>query len=71
MDPRVVLTLIIGKIFLSRVPFNIICILGHLITYPEIPHFYGSQALPFDSIVCNTNGGCIIAMYHCFRLWVS
>jgi hypothetical protein len=71
MCPRVVLALVISKTYLPGVLFYIICILGNFITYPEIPHFYRLQVLSFDSIVCNTNIGCIVAMNYCFRLRVS
>ncbi len=60
---RVMLILVIGKIFLPRVLFNIICILGNFITYPEIPLFHGSQVLSLDRIVCNTDCGCIVTLF--------
>jgi hypothetical protein len=31
-------------------------------------HFHRSRSLPFDSIIRDTHGGCIIAMYRCFWL---
>jgi hypothetical protein len=40
MCPWVVFTLAIGKILFAGVPFDIICILSHLITNPKISHFH-------------------------------
>jgi hypothetical protein len=62
MCPRVVFTLVISKIFFTRVPFDIVRILGNLITHPKISHFHRARLLLFDSVVCNAYGGGIVAM---------
>jgi hypothetical protein len=68
MCPRVVFTLVISKILFSRVPFDIIHILGNLITHPKISHFCQARSLSFDGVVCNAYGGGIVAMNGCFWL---
>ncbi len=68
MCSSVLLALIISKIFLARVPPNIICILGNFVAYPDISHFHGTQMLAFDHIICYT-GGCIAVTVD-LRFWL-
>ncbi len=56
MCAGMVLALIICKIFLSGVPFNIVGILRNFITHPKISHFHRSRPLAFDSVVCDAPG---------------
>ncbi len=69
MCSGVMLALIISKIFLARVPFNIICILGNIVAYPEISHFHGTQTLAFNRIICYTNGCITVAVD--LRFWLQ
>ncbi len=68
MCPRVVFTLVISKILFTRVPFDIVCILGNLITHPKMSHFHQARSLLFDSVVRNAYGGGVVAMGGCFWL---
>jgi hypothetical protein len=52
-------------------PFGIAGILGNFITDPKISHFHQTRLLPFDSVVCNADGGGVVAMDQCFGLWVA
>ncbi len=60
-----VFTLVISKIFLARMPSDIICILRDLITNPEVPHLHLTGALMFNGVVCNANSGGVVAMDRC------
>ncbi len=71
MCSRVMLALAISKIFLARVPFNIIYILGNFVAHPEIMHFHGLQTLTFHRIICNADSGCVVAVYLHFGLQVA
>jgi hypothetical protein len=71
MRPRVMLALITSQIFLPRVPFNIIRILYNFITHPEIPHFHRLRALSLDSVVCDTDGSCVVIIDLYFGLGIS
>ena len=71
MCPRVVFTLVISKILFTRVPFDIVRILGNLITHPKISHFHRARLLSVDGVVCNAYGGGIVAMDLCFWLRVA
>jgi hypothetical protein len=71
MRPGVMLALIISQIFLPRVPFNIICILCNFITHPEISHFHRLQVPSLNSVVHDTDSGCIVAIDLYFWLGVS
>jgi hypothetical protein len=71
MCPGMVLALIICKIFLSGVPFNIVGILRNFITHPKISHFHRSRPLAFDSVVCDADGRGVVAMDRGFRLGMS
>ncbi len=68
MCPRLVFALIVRKIFLSGVPFDIVCILGNFIADPKISHFHRSRMLVFDGVVRNADGGGVVAMDRRFRL---
>jgi hypothetical protein len=68
MCPGVMFTLVIGKVFLTGLPFKRIHILYFFFACPKISHFHGTQLLPFDGVVCNTNGGPIIAVHWYFWL---
>ena len=58
----VVFTLVIRKIFLSRMPSDIICILGNFITHPKVSHFHASRSLALNGIIGNADGGRVFAM---------
>ncbi len=71
MSPGMVFALIIGKIFLSRVPVtNIVGILCYLVTNPKISHFHRLRTLAFDSVVRDTDGRGVVAMDRGFWLGV-
>ena len=59
---RMMFTLIVRQILLAGVPYERIHILCFVFTSPKIPHFHCSQALLFDAIVSDPNGGCIVAV---------
>ncbi len=59
MRPRVMFTLIIGKVFHPGVPLKRIHILYIFFTSPKISHFHCSRLLSFDGVVCNAHGRCI------------
>jgi hypothetical protein len=61
----VVLALIVSKVLLPGVPFNFVDILCFLVTYPKISHFHRLRSLPFDGVVCDADGGRIVAVYRC------
>jgi hypothetical protein len=69
--PIMVFTLVISKIFLARMPSDIICILRDLITNPEVPHLHQTGWLMFNGVVCNANSGGVVAMDRSFGLWMS
>jgi hypothetical protein len=69
--PGMVFTLVISKIFLARMPSDIIYILRDLITNSEIPHLHQMGALTFNGVVYNANSGGIVAMDRSFGLWMS
>ena len=71
MGAYVVLALVVCKILLPGVPFNFVDILCFFVTYPKISHFHRSRSLSFDSVVCDADGGGIVAMYRCSRLGMS
>jgi len=58
-------TLVVSKILLPGVPFKFVGILCHLITYPKIPHFHRSQSLSFHGVICDADGGGVVAMHRC------
>jgi hypothetical protein len=66
-----VFTLVINKIFLARMPSDIICILHNLITNPEVPHLHRTGVLMFNGVVCTANSSGIVAMDRSFGLWMS
>ena len=68
MGAYVVLALVVSKILLPGVPFNFVDILCFLVTNPKISHFHRSRSLSLDSVVCDANGGGIVAMHRCSRL---
>ena len=68
MQSDIVFTLVIGQIFLSCVPSEVINLLWNLVTYPEKSHFHWSWSLSLHCIVCYSNCCCIIPMY--WRLWL-
>jgi hypothetical protein len=69
--PGMVFTLVISKIFLARMPSDIICILRNLITNPEVLHLHRTGALRFNGVVRNANSGDVVAMDRSFMLWMS
>jgi hypothetical protein len=71
VSPRLVLTLVIRKIFLPGMPTKFVHILHHLFTKPEKSQFNRLQLLKFDSIVSNANGHGVIAMHWDPWLWMS
>jgi hypothetical protein len=71
VGPNVVLALIISKIFLSRVPSDVILILCNLVTNPKITHLHQTGALLFDRIICDANGSGIVAIDRGLGLWMS
>jgi hypothetical protein len=68
MCPGVVFTLVISKILFTRVPFDIVRILGNLITHQKIPHIHRARLLSFDGVVRNAYSGGVVAMDGCFWL---
>jgi hypothetical protein len=71
MGAYVVLALVVSKILLPGVPFNFVDILCFFVTNPKISHFHRSRSLSFYSVVCDANGGGIVAMYRCSWLGMS
>ena len=71
MGAYVVLALVVCKILLPGVPFNFVDILCFFVTNPKRSHFHRSRSLSFDSVIRDTNSGCIIAMYRRFWLGMS
>jgi len=65
------LTLAVRQILLAGVQFKRINILCFLFTSPKIPHFHCSQALSFDGIIENPDGGYVIAVDGGFGLRVA
>ena len=59
------------KIFLSRVPFDVVGLLCHFVTHPKVSRFHGPRSLSFDDAICNSHRGGVVAMYRCSWLWVS
>jgi len=68
MRTNVVLALVISKIFLPRVPLQIVHFLCNLVPNPEKSHFHRSRMLPLDGVVRNTHRSGIVAMH--WRLWL-
>ncbi len=58
----VVFTLVIHKIFLSRMPSDIVRILGNFITHPKVSHFHASRSLALNGIIGDADGGRVVAM---------
>ncbi len=71
MWTQVVFTLVVCQVLLTRVPLDTVSILCYLVTCPKIPHFHRSLFLSFDSIICNSDGGGVVAMDLCFWLRVA
>jgi len=71
MRAYVVLALVVSKILLPGVPFNFVDILRFLVTNPKISYFHRSQSLPFYGVVCDADGGGIVAMHRCPWLGMS
>jgi hypothetical protein len=71
MRPRVMFTLIIGKIFHPGVPLERIHILCIFFASPKVSHFHCSRSLSFDGVVCNADSRHVITMYWYFGLFMS
>jgi hypothetical protein len=71
MCSGVMLALIISKILLARVPFDVICILGNLVADIEISHLHQTQLFAFDRIINYANGSSVVAMHLRFGLQVA
>ena len=69
--PRVMLALVACQIFLAGVPNELVSILCYFASNPKVSHFHCLRVLSFDGIVCNTYGGCVVAVYRCFGLRMS
>ena len=63
--------MVISKVFLVGVPFDLKLLSFNLVCNPEVSHFHGARALAFDSVVCNASCGGIVKMNRGQRLWVS
>jgi hypothetical protein len=46
-------------------------ILCFLLAGSKIPHFHRPRLLPFDGVVCDTDGSCVVTMYWYFWLDMS
>jgi hypothetical protein len=64
-------TLIVCQILLAGIPFERIHILCFFFASPKISHVHCSQSLSFDGIVCNTNGGRVVAVDRGFGLGMA
>ncbi len=71
MCPRVMFALIFCQIFHAGVPFKRVYFLCIFFSCPKISHFHRSWSLSFDGVICYSDGGCIIAMYWYFWLWMA
>ena len=71
MCSYVVFALVIRQILFSWMPSDIICVLGNLVTNPEISHFHRSRSLTLNSVVCYADCGGVITMYVCPRLGMA
>jgi hypothetical protein len=71
MRPRVMFTLIIGKVFHPGVPLERIHILCIFFASLKISHFYCSRSLLFDGVVCDADSHPVITMYWYFGLFMS
>jgi hypothetical protein len=71
MCAYVVFTLVVGQVFLSGVPLNIICILCYLVAHPKVSYFHQTRSPAFDGIVCNVYCHRIVTMYLRLQLGVA
>jgi hypothetical protein len=58
-----VLTLVVPKVFLPWVVFDVKLALCNSICNPKKSHFHLARTLSLDSIIRDSDGGGIIAMY--------
>jgi hypothetical protein len=68
VSPRVVFALVLGKILLSRMPFDIICVFGNLVTNPKIMHLHAPGTLALYYVIHNANHGGVVSMDMSFGL---
>ena len=66
-----VFRIVIGTVFLPRVPLNIKIAQFDLICDPKISHFHTSRSLFLDSVVGDTCSGNIVTMHWRWWLFVS
>ncbi len=62
---------IIAQVFLSGLIVKFEVLLSFPIKQPEVQHIHGAEALAFDGIVDNANGGSVVDVNRCRWLWVS
>ncbi len=62
VSARVVLTLIISKIFFPGKIFDVIFPLVHSICNPKKSHLHGPRTLTFDGVVGYANGSRVVAI---------
>ena len=71
VSARVVLTLIICKVFFSGKVFDVIFALLHGVCNPEKSHLHGPRSLTFDGVVGYADGSRIVAIDWDRGLWMS
>lgn len=71
MFARMMLGDVVTQVFAARAPCDGDGLVSDLIGDPKIPHFHGTGALAFDSVVGNSGGGAVIADDGCGRLGVT
>ena len=62
VSARVVLTLVVCKIFFSGKIFDVVFSLFDSICNPKKSHFHGPRALTFDGVIGNADGSRIVAI---------
>jgi hypothetical protein len=68
MSTKVVFTLVVCKVFLPRVVFDVKSPLFDYICNPKETHFHRARSLLLDSVIRDAYGGLIVAMY-CVGGW--
>ena len=62
---RVILGWVVTEVFLPRLVIKFEVSLGDAIQQPGVSHFHCTGSLAFDSIVDDSNSGCVIDMDGC------
>ncbi len=67
----VLFTLVVCKVFLPWVVFEVKFTLFDRICHPKESHFHLARLLLFHGVVCDAHRGGVIAVYERGGLWVS